>query len=154
MLKIINDISAGEMDNNMFDVISEFNATYVLMHMQGSPSTMQKEPTYNNVTNEILSFFENKLETLNNIGVENIILDPGFGFGKSIKHNYELPIMMGISRKSMIYNLLKIGPEEALNGSTILNTIGIQNGVNIIRVHDVKEAHECIKITTFAKNNC
>tara|TARA_B100000767_G_scaffold68371_1_gene64945 strand:- start:269 stop:673 length:405 start_codon:yes stop_codon:yes gene_type:complete len=133
--------------------------------MQGTPRVMQKNPKYDNVVNELVKFFDEKIKKLNNLGVHNIIIDPGFGFGKTIQHNFQilnqlhrfkefnLPILIGASRKSMIYNLLETTAENALNGTSIVNTIALTNGANILRVHDVKEANECIKITTFAKNN-
>ena len=163
---IINDISAGEIDNAMFSTIAELNVPYIIMHMKGTPKNMQKNPSYNDVTKEIVSYFREKISKLNKLGFYKIIIDPGFGFGKTIQHNYQLlnnlndlthlklPILIGVSRKSMIYNLLGTTPQKALNGTSIINTIALQNGANILRVHDVKEAYECIKITTFAKKNC
>ena len=162
---IINDISAGEMDKNMFTTVAKLNIPYVMMHMQGTPQNMQKNPSYKNIINETIIYFKNKISELNQLGFYKIVIDPGFGFGKDIKHNYQLlnnleafktlqtPILVGTSRKSMIYNLLDITPQNALNGTSVTNTIALQNGANILRVHDVKEAIECIKITTFAKNN-
>lgn len=162
---IINDISAGEIDDTMFSTIAELNVPYIIMHMKGRPKDMQKNPSYNDVTKEILSYFRKKISKLNKLGFYKIIIDPGFGFGKTIQHNYQLlnnlndlthlktPILIGVSRKSMIYNLLETTPQKALNGTSIINTIALQNGANILRVHDVKEAYECIKITTFAKKN-
>ena len=163
---IINDISAGEMDNHMFDTIASLQVPYIMMHMQGTPLNMQKNPVYENVTQEVKTFFEKKIEILKSKGVSQIVIDPGFGFGKTIKHNYELlnnlqefkllgfPVLIGASRKSMIYNLLDSSPQEALNGTSVINSMALQNGADILRVHDVKEATECIKISTFAKNNC
>ena len=163
---IINDISGGEMDKEMFETVADLNAPYIMMHMQGTPEVMQEDPQYKNVVDDILIFFEKKIKQLKNKGFQKIIIDPGFGFGKKIEHNYQLlnnlrrfkklklPVLIGVSRKSMIYNLLDTNTDEALNGTSIINTIAIQNGANILRVHDVKEAIECIKITTFAKNNC
>ena len=131
---------------------------YVLMHMQGEPGTMQSAPAYNDVTTDILDFFIQKVETLKNIGIHDIIIDPGFGFGKTIEHNFELlrklsvfqilqhPILLGISRKSTVWKTLDVPVEEALNGTTVLNTIGLLNGADILRVHDVKEAVEAIKL--------
>ena len=128
------------------------------MHMQGTSKDMQVNPTYNDVSSDIISFFEQKVEQLQTKGFKKIIIDPGFGFGKTIEHNYEilrkfekfkklnLPILAGVSRKSMIYNLLNVTSEEALNGTTVANTISLLNGANILRVHDVKEAVECIRI--------
>ncbi|MCO6499734.1 MAG: dihydropteroate synthase [Vicingus serpentipes] len=161
---IINDISGGTMDNNMFKVVGELKAPYILMHIQGTPQTMQNNPKYTNVVKEVKSYFKEKITQLNALGVNNIILDPGFGFGKTVEHNYQLlkhleefnsfglPILVGISRKSMINKVLGIAPEEALNGTTILNTIALQNGANILRVHDVKEAKEIIQLTKQLKD--
>jgi len=163
---IINDISAGEIDENMLRTIAKLNVPYIMMHMQGTPEIMQDNPQYNNVTLEIMNFFKHKISNLSKLGFNKIIIDPGFGFGKTIQHNYQLlnnltqfknlkkPILVGLSRKSMIYKLLDIETDKALNGTSIINTLALQNGANILRVHDVKEAIECIKITTFAKNNC
>ncbi len=161
---IINDISAGEMDKKMFDTIAELQVPYIIMHMQGTPQNMQKNPTYKNVVNEVISYFDEKIKQLKAKGIEQIIIDPGFGFGKTLEHNYqllnnleqfnqfEIPVLVGTSRKSMIYNLLDTNPDNALNGTSITNTMALQKGTSILRVHDVKEAMECIKITTFAKN--
>lgn len=161
---IINDISAGEMDNNMFDTIAKLQVPYIMMHMQGTPQNMQDNPKYSCIEKELYCYFENKIKTLKNKGVKNIIIDPGFGFGKNLEHNYQilsnlellhklkLPILVGVSRKSMIYNLLENTPAECLNGTTVINTICLQKGVSILRVHDVKEAVECTKIVNFAKN--
>ena len=149
----------------MFDTIANLQVPYIIMHMQGTPLNMQKNPTYKNVTKEIISYFSRKIKLLHNKGISQIIIDPGFGFGKTLKHNYELlnnldqfkqfnyPILVGLSRKSMIYKILDSTPQYAINGTIITNTIALQNGANILRVHDVSEAIECIKITTFAKNN-
>ena len=163
---IINDISAGNIDKKMFATIAKMNTPYIIMHMKGTPKNMQNNPSYENVIKEINNYFKHKISQLNKLGFHKIVIDPGFGFGKNIEHNYEilnnlkkfkildLPILVGTSRKSMIYNLLDKTPRESLNGTSITNTIALQNGANILRVHDVKEAIECIKITTFAKNNC
>ena len=163
---IINDISAGEIDENMFDTIAKLQVPYIIMHMKGTPQNMQDNPTYNNIMNEVISYFDEKITLLKVKGVKQVIIDPGFGFGKTLAHNYQilnnleklnkfkLPILVGISRKSMIYKLLDTSAREALNGTSITNTIALQKGASILRVHDVKEAMECIKITTFAKNNC
>ena len=163
---IINDISAGEIDENMLRTIAKLNVPYIMMHMQGTPEIMQDNPQYNNVTLEIMNFFKHKISNLSKLGFNKIIIDPGFGFGKTMQHNYQLlnnltqfknlkkPILVGLSRKSMIYKLLDIETDKALNGTSIINTLALQNGANILRVHDVKEAIECIKITTFAKNTC
>ena len=162
---IINDISAGEIDDNMFDTIANLKVPYIIMHMQGTPLNMQNNPTYDNVTKEVINYFARKIKLLQSKGISQIIIDPGFGFGKTLKHNYELlnnldqfkqfnyPILVGLSRKSMIYRILDSTPKDALNGTIITNTIALQNGASILRVHDVSEAIECIKITTFAKNN-
>ena len=160
---MINDISAGEKDKKMFDTIAELNVPYVMMHMKGNSLTMQKNPNYDDIIKEISEFFEKKIKTLNSLGFNKIIIDPGFGFGKTLEHNYEilrnlsefkkinLPILVGVSRKSMIYNLLDITADQALNGTSIINTIALNNGANLLRVHDVKEAIECINITNQLK---
>ena len=162
---IINDISAGEMDEEMFATIAKLKVPYIIMHMKGTPKMMQNNPKYNNVTEEVFSYLEKKVNKLKQLGVTDIIIDPGFGFGKTIKHNYQLlnhlekftqlgvPLLIGASRKSMIYNLLETNAENALNGTTVAHTIALQKGINIIRTHDVKEAMECIKIVNFVKNN-
>jgi dihydropteroate synthase len=161
---IINDISGGEMDKEMFETIVDLNAPYIMMHMQGTPEVMQEDPQYKNVVDDILIFFEKKIKQLKNKGFQKIIIDPGFGFGKNLQHNYQLlnnlekfkkygfPITVGISRKSMIYRILDTKAEYALNGTTIANVVALQNGANILRVHDVKQAVECIKIVNFAKS--
>ena len=158
---IINDISAWEIDNELLDVVAKYQCPYILMHMKGIPSNMQSNTNYTNIYNEIIHFLSEKISILQQKGVNDIIIDPGFGFGKSIDQNFELlrhlsalkilnkPILAGISRKSMIYKKLKITPEESLNGTTVLNTIAINNGASILRVHDVKEAKECIQLTSF-----
>ena len=155
---IINDISAGSMDNDMIPVVASLHTPYVLMHMKGTPQTMQQEATYDNVTREVLDFFIQKKNQLHKAGIVDIIIDPGFGFGKTIAHNFELlktlevfrmlnaPLLLGLSRKSTIYKTLNITAGEALNGTTVLNTIGLLNGASILRVHDVKEAMETIKL--------
>jgi dihydropteroate synthase len=155
---IINDISAGNIDKSMLKTVADHKACYVCMHMKGDPQTMQRDPTYADVTQDILDFFNYKLNECKNAGVKSIIIDPGFGFGKQLKHNYKLlqnldlfvelgfPVLTGFSRKSMIYKLLEIGPNESLNGTSVLNTIALMKGVSILRVHDIKEAIECIKI--------
>ncbi|NQU82250.1 MAG: dihydropteroate synthase [Bacteroidetes bacterium] len=157
---MINDISAGDMDREMFVTIADLQIPYIMMHMQGTPKTMQKNPKYDNVVKDILAVFSGKIEELKLIGVDNVILDPGFGFGKTLDHNYELmnglgqfsvlnkPIMVGVSRKSMICKLLGCTPDEALNGTVVLNTVALMKGVDILRVHDVKEAVEAIRIVT------
>lgn len=160
---IINDISAGDKDLKMFETIINLDVPYIMMHMQGDSKNMQVNPKYEDVNSDIISFFEQKVKYLNTRGFKKIIIDPGFGFGKTIEHNYEilknlkkfrelnLPILAGLSRKSMIYNLLEISAEEALNGTSIANTISLLNGANILRVHDVKQAVECIRIYSMIK---
>ena len=155
---IINDISGGTMDDKMFDFVAETGLPYIMMHIQGTPGTMQKDPTYKNVVSDVRQFFTERIERLNTLGFDNIILDPGFGFGKTLAHNYELmnaleeykdldyPILVGVSRKSMICRLLEITAQEALNGTTVLNTISLLKGAKILRVHDVKEAVEAVRI--------
>lgn len=155
---MINDISAGKIDPQLISVAAKYKVPYVLMHMQGTPSTMQKEPHYENVCEEVLQFFIDESRNLIKNGVQEIIIDPGFGFGKTLQHNYELaahldqfsvvgfPILAGVSRKSMICQLLKVNPDKALNGSTALHAILLMKGVNILRVHDVREAKETIEV--------
>lgn len=155
---IINDISAGSIDNSMFKTVAELNVPYILMHMQGTPQNMQTNPFYNDVVHDIIYFFSQKINELRNLKVNDIIIDLGFGFGKTLDHNYnllknlalfktlELPILTGVSRKSMLYKLLEISPKQALNATTVANTMALLNGTNILRVHDVKEATEAIKI--------
>ena len=155
---IINDISAGQMDEQMFPTIAKLGVPYIIMHMKGTPQDMQVSPKYDHFLKEIFYYFSEKVQKLKDLGVKDIIIDPGFGFGKTIEHNYELmnhleefslfelPLLVGVSRKSMIYKLLETTPEEALNGTTALHTIALQKGANILRVHDVKEAVESIKI--------
>lgn len=155
---MINDISAGDMDKEMFSTIADLQIPYVMMHMQGTPQTMQKNPKYENVVKDIITVFAGKVEELKLLGVDDVILDPGFGFGKNLDHNYKLmnglglfavlnkPIMVGVSRKSMIGKLLGCTPDEALNGTVVLNTVALMKGIDILRVHDVKEAVEAIKI--------
>jgi len=161
---IINDISGGTMDNRMFKTIAMLKVPYILMHIQGTPKTMQKHPITENIIDIVKSFFQNAVTKLNKLGVEDIILDPGFGFGKSLECNYvllknmekvrinNLPILAGISRKSMINKVLNTKPEEALNGTTALNTIALLHGANILRVHDAKEAKEVVDIVEFITN--
>jgi len=155
---LINDVSGGELDKNMFDTVAQLNVPYVLMHMRGTPQTMGQYTDYGNLIQEIFYYFSEKIAKLRRLGVNDIILDPGFGFSKTVEQNYELmaslrgfsvfdlPLLAGISRKRMIYSLLEINPDESLNGTTVLNTFAIQNGANILRVHDVKEAVQAIKI--------
>ena len=155
---IINDISGGTADEKMFETVGQLKVPYVLMHKKGSPKDMQKNPTYEDVTLEIFDFFSQQIQKLRSFDVRDIILDPGFGFGKTIDHNYELlqkthvfqilefPILVGISRKSMIYRLLDISAQEALNGTSVLHLVALQQGAKILRVHDVKEAKQTIKL--------
>lgn len=155
---IINDISGGEIDKRMFNVVAELNVPYILMHMRGVPQTMQDMTSYDNFIQDILYYFSEKRAKLSLLGVNDVIIDPGFGFSKSVAQNYELmaylkyfhifeePILVGVSRKSMIYKLLDTTPENSLNGTTVLNTVSLLSGANILRVHDVKEAVECVKI--------
>lgn len=155
---IINDISAGNMDENMFSTIAQLGVPYIIMHMQGTPQDMQKNPHYDHFLKEVFYYFSEKIQELRDLGVKDILIDPGFGFGKTLEHNYqlmnhleefqlfELPILIGISRKSMISKVLGGSPEEALNGTTALHAIALQKGASILRVHDVKEAVETIKI--------
>lgn len=156
---IVNDISGGTMDDGMFDFIAKSGVPYIMMHIQGTPQTMQLNPVYDNVVKDIRKFFTDRIAMLNEVGFANIILDPGFGFGKTLDHNYELmdgmdsyldleyPILVGISRKTMIYKLIGGTANEALNGTTVLNTISLLKGASILRVHDVREAVEAVKIT-------
>ena len=162
---IINDISGGTMDPLMHETISGLDAAYVLMHIQGTPENMQDNPLYEDVSKEVARFFDRQLESLTSLGKSNIILDPGFGFGKSVAHNYELlnnlerfcdysyPLMAGVSRKSMINRVLNTTPAEALNGTTVLNTIALLKGALILRVHDVKPAAEAIKLVAAMKQS-
>ena len=155
---IVNDISAGSIDSKMISTVAALKVPYVLMHMQGTPQTMQQQPVYENVTREVLDFLIMKVNDLQNSGITDIIVDPGFGFGKSIAHNFELlrnlpvfkmlncPLLLGISRKSSIYKTLGTTTENSLNGTTVLHTIGLLNGASILRVHDVREAMETIKL--------
>ncbi|MBU2047226.1 MAG: dihydropteroate synthase [Bacteroidetes bacterium] len=162
---IINDISGGNLDNQMFETVAKLKVPYILMHMKGTPQTMKGLNQYENMMQEIFFYFSEKIAQLKALGVNDIILDPGFGFAKDIAQNYELlnhfdefrmlgyPVLAGLSRKSMIWKKLNITPNDALNGTTILNTIALQNGASILRVHDVKEAKECIKILDVLKSH-
>lgn len=162
---IVNDISAGNMDKTMFDVIANLKVPYIMMHMQGTPQTMQQNPNYKNVTNEVMNFFTKKLELLYKKGINDVILDPGFGFGKTIDHNYELlnhlddfklfelPLLVGVSRKSMITKALNIKASEALNGTTALNAFALTKGATILRVHDVAAAKQVVELYKFMKKN-
>jgi dihydropteroate synthase len=157
---MINDISAGRIDPEMFKTVANFRVPYVLMHMQGTPKTMQEQPQYDNITQEIKFDLIQQIQDANAQGITDLIIDPGFGFGKNIIHNYQLlrelnsltdlncPILVGVSRKSMIYKVLKTGPDMALNGTTVLHAWVLERGASILRVHDVKEAKECIDLWT------
>lgn len=162
---IINDIAAGEMDTDMFRTVGELNVPYIMMHMQGTPQNMQQHPHYDNLLKEVFLYFAQKVQQLRDLGMKDIILDPGFGFGKTVEHNYELlahleefrifelPLLVGVSRKSMIYRLLGNTPQDALNGTTVLDTICLLKGANILRVHDVREAVETVKIVEAMRKN-
>lgn len=157
---IINDISGGELDKEMFPTVAKLGVPYILMHMKGNPQTMQQSTHYDDFLKEVLLYFAEKIQQLRDLGQKDIILDPGYGFAKTLEQNYELlnhqdalsifelPILAGISRKSMIYRLLGTTPEEALNGTSVLNTITMQKGANILRVHDVRECVEVVKIVS------
>ena len=160
---IINDISAGDLDANMFSTVAKLKVPYIMMHMQGTPQNMQQAPHYDNVLKEVLYYFSEKVQKLRDLGAKDIIIDPGFGFGKTLEHNYELldkmeefqifelPVLVGVSRKSMIYRLLGGEPEDALNGTSVVNTIALMKGADILRVHDVRAASEAVKIVAAMK---
>lgn len=155
---IINDISGGQFDRDMFRTVARLGVPYILMHIKGKPQTMQQAPQYDDLMREVMLYFAERLLRLRELGVKDVIVDPGFGFGKTLEHNYDLmahlgefrmleaPLLVGISRKSMIYRLLGGGPEEALNGTTVLNTIALMNGAHILRVHDVRPAAEAVRM--------
>lgn len=155
---IINDIAAGGLDDKMFDVIAKYNVPYIMMHMRGNPQTMQTMTEYEDIIKEMLFYFSEKVAKARSLGINDLILDPGFGFAKTTEQNYEvlqkmelfnvleLPVLAGISRKSMIYKTLNITAQEALNGTTVINTIALTKGAKILRVHDVKEAMECVTL--------
>ncbi len=157
---IINDISAGEMDQDMIPTVASLKLPYVLMHKKGMPKTMQQQPEYSDVVKEVLAFMAEKKKQFNEAGIRQLIVDPGFGFGKNAAHNFKLlghleefkklkcPLLAGLSRKTTIYKTLGITPELALNGTTVLHTIALLNGADILRVHDVKEAMEAIKLVS------
>lgn len=160
---IINDISAGNLDDKMLETIAKYNVPYIMMHMRGTPETMQKMTSYEDIVKEILFYFSEKVANARSFGINDLIIDPGFGFAKTLDQNYEvlqkmelfeileLPLLAGFSRKSMIYKTLQSSAEDALNGTTVLNTVALTKGAKILRVHDVKEAMECI--TLFNKIN-
>ncbi|EKT3965630.1 Dihydropteroate synthase [Flavobacterium psychrophilum] len=155
---IINDISAGNLDDNMFETIAKLQVPYIMMHMRGTPQTMQEMTNYDDLLKDILFYFSEKVAKARSFGINDLIIDPGFGFAKTLEQNFELlnklelfemlelPILVGVSRKSMIYKTLETTPENALNGTSVLNTIALTKGGNILRVHDVKEAVECVKL--------
>lgn len=155
---MVNDVSGGNFDPHMFDTVGKLGVPYILMHMQGTPLKMQENPEYDDIIRDISLFFTERVKQLTKAGVKDVIIDPGFGFGKTLEHNYELlnrldsfkvfqlPLMVGVSRKSMIYKLLKSNPEEALNGTSVVNTLALMGGADILRVHDVKEAAEALRI--------
>jgi len=160
---MINDISGGDADSNMFSVVGKLNVPYIMMHMKGDPMTMQKNPVYDDVVADILKYFADRIFRLRTAGVKDIIIDPGFGFGKTAAHNFELmqrlddlsiaglPVMIGISRKSMIWKSLDITADEALNGTTALHSVALLKGADILRVHDVKEAMQAVRLITKLK---
>ncbi len=162
---IVNDISAGNSDKDMIRTVASLQVPYVLMHMQGTPATMQQRPHYENVTREVLDFLSLKADELHRSGITDLIIDPGFGFGKTVSQNFELlrnlsifqmldcPVLLGISRKSLIYTTLGGTADEALNGTIVLNTIGLMKGASILRVHDVKEAVETIQLWEACRND-
>ena len=155
---LVNDISAGEMDGQIISTVAALHVPYIAMHMKGTPETMQHKPAYNDVTKEVMDYFIQKTNECKQAGITDIIIDPGFGFGKTIQHNFQLlkkleafqvfqvPILAGLSRKSTVYKTLNTTPEVALNGTTVLNTIALTKGASILRVHDAKEAVEAIKL--------
>lgn len=155
---IVNDISGGELDKAMFETVAKLGVPYILMHMKGTPQTMQEAPHYDDLMKEVMLYFAERIQRLRDLGQKDIVLDPGYGFAKTIDHNYELlrhqdmlqvfelPLLVGVSRKSMIYRFLGSSPEEALNGTTVLNTIALQKGARILRVHDVREAVETVRL--------
>jgi len=155
---IVNDISAGSLDEEMIPTVGKLEVPYICMHMQGTPETMQQNPIYENITLEVVQFFTKKIESCRKAGIKDIIIDPGFGFGKTLEHNFNLlremkslqildcPVLVGVSRKGMIYKTLSTTPEHALNGTTVANTLALINGAKILRVHDAKEAKEAISI--------
>ena len=162
---MINDIAAGEMDADMFRTVADLKVPYIMMHMQGTPQNMQQHPHYENLMREVCLYFAQKVAQLRELGVKDIILDPGFGFGKTLDHNYELlahleefrlfelPLLVGMSRKSMIYKLLDTTPQEALNGTTVIDTICLLKGADILRVHDVRPAVETVRIVEAMRRN-
>ncbi len=161
---MINDISGGVFDDKMYEVVAKTGLPYIMMHMQGTPETMQQKPTYNNITQDILAYFVERIAKAKAAGITDIIVDPGFGFGKTIEHSFTmmrelsafkvlgLPLLVGLSRKSFIYKTLGVGAELALNGTTAMHMVALEKGANILRVHDAVEARQCI--TLFTKTKC
>lgn len=161
---MVNDISAGTLDSEMFATVGRLQVPYVLTHILGTPLTMQNNPVYDDLMSDVCRFFSERLNELRVLGVNDVVLDPGFGFGKTVEHNYEmlrrlnefevlgLPLLVGVSRKSMIYRILDGTPEESLNGTSVLHTMALMGGVNMLRVHDVKQAVECVKLVQTCKN--
>ena len=155
---LINDISAGTLDHNMLQTIADLQVPYIMMHMRGTPQTMQQQTDYDDIVKDILFYFSERMAVAKQLGIVDIIVDPGFGFAKTLEQNYELlnklehfkiiekPVLVGISRKSMIYKTLETSAKESLNGTSVLNTIALQKNASILRVHDVKEAMECVKL--------
>ena len=160
---MVNDIAAGLLDDKMLETVAELKVPYIMMHMRGNPHTMQSLTDYNDIVKEMIFYFSERIQKARSFGISDIVIDPGFGFAKTLEQNYEvlhkmelfsmleLPLLAGISRKSMIYKVLESSPQEALNGTSVLNTIALQNGAKILRVHDVKEAVECIKLVSKLK---
>ncbi|MCB0383211.1 MAG: dihydropteroate synthase [Psychroserpens sp.] len=156
---MINDISAGHLDTNMLETVAKLHVPYIMMHMRGTPKTMQQQTHYNDLVKDMLFYFSERIEKARALGIIDLVIDPGFGFAKTLEQNFELlsklellnitelPVLVGVSRKSMIYKTLNSSAEEALNGTTVIHTLALQKGANILRAHDVKEAMECIKLT-------
>ena len=159
-VSMINDISGGDLDPNMYSIVSSYMVPYIIMHMKGIPKTMQNDPNYHDIVSEVIYCFSDKIKKARLFGIHDILIDPGFGFGKNLNHNFSLfknlslldslncPLVVGVSRKSMIYKTLGCSPEHALNGTSVLNTLSLDRGAKILRVHDVKEAKECISLWT------
>lgn len=162
-VSIVNDVSGGELDNNMIAVVASLRVPYICMHMKGTPETMQHNPQYNDILTELTDYFHHKIKVCSAAGIKDVIIDPGFGFGKTIENNFtilknleafavfEKPVLAGLSRKSTVYKTLGISAEEALNGTTVLHTLALQNGASILRVHDVKEAREAVLLVNAYK---
>lgn len=160
---MVNDIAAGLLDDKMLETVAELKVPYIMMHMRGNPQTMQSLTQYDDIVKEMIFYFSERIQKARSFGISDIVIDPGFGFAKTLEQNYEvlhkmelfsmleLPILVGVSRKSMIYKVLESSPQEALNGTSVLNTIALQKGAKILRVHDVKEAVECIKLVSKLK---